>query len=228
MAGRKGRPKAGKGALDRERIIRAALALVDRDGLEALTMRRLAESLGVDPMALYHHLPGRRALVSAMIGKVFGSFEVRAPPRAGWKRKVKSFAAAYRAMALAHPNLVLELVADPGSASEAALAAGESLHAALLGSRLGPAGRIRAADVVVDYLHGYVLAERKGPLDTASARLEFRRRLAGEGEGGGRYPAMERTWAEAPPQDEEGGFEAGLEIILLGIEALRRRGERQG
>jgi AcrR family transcriptional regulator len=226
MSGRRGRPRAGEGALDRERIVGKALALVDRDGLDALTMRRLADSLGVDPMALYHHLPGRRALVSALIDKVFGSFEVSAPPRAGWKARVKVFAAAYRAMALSHPNLVLELVSDAGTASEAALAAGENLHAALLGSRLPPADRIRAADVVVDYLHGFLLAERKGPSDMAAARQAFRRRLAKEG--GGRYPAMERTWAEAPPRMAGDGFEAGLDIILRGVEARGPREARQG
>ena len=61
MGRRLGRPKAGQELLTRERILDAALRLVDEQGMAALSMRRLAAELGVDPMALYHHLPGKAA-----------------------------------------------------------------------------------------------------------------------------------------------------------------------
>ena len=79
MARRVGRPRAGEEALTRGRILVAALSLVDEEGIEALSMRRLAKELGVDPMAIYHHLPNKRALLSALVGQVFSGMRVPEP-----------------------------------------------------------------------------------------------------------------------------------------------------
>jgi AcrR family transcriptional regulator len=184
-------------------------------------MRRLAASLSVDPMALYHHVPGKPALVSALIAEVFGRLEAPALPRASWKAKVRAFARAYRGLALSHPGLVLAIVSDGEAAGRASLVAGESLYAALEASGLGPARVVIAADTVVDYLHGVALAERGGALDGSAARDALPCRLTG---GGSRHPALERTRARLPAR----GFEAGLEVILLGIEALESRPRRRG
>ena len=62
MARKPGRPKMGTEILNRERILSAALELVDANGVAALSMRRLATKLGVDPMALYRHIPDKAAL----------------------------------------------------------------------------------------------------------------------------------------------------------------------
>ncbi len=67
MVRRTGRPKAGEEPLTRGRILKMALSLVDEHGMEALSMRRLAKELGVDPMAIYHHVPGKRALLTGLI-----------------------------------------------------------------------------------------------------------------------------------------------------------------
>jgi AcrR family transcriptional regulator len=67
------RPRGRRGprpALSTERIVRSAIAIADRDGLEAVTMRRLAESLGVRPMALYTYVPGKRELLDLMLDTV--------------------------------------------------------------------------------------------------------------------------------------------------------------
>jgi AcrR family transcriptional regulator len=63
-------PKAGRGSLTRERIVRTALEIVDRDGLDALSMRRLGAELGVDPMAVYYYLPNKEALLNAVVEAV--------------------------------------------------------------------------------------------------------------------------------------------------------------
>src|SRR5262245_9635166 len=63
MARRPGRPRAGQAPLTRERILAAAMRLADEQGIASLSMRRLAADLGVDPMAIYHHLPGKAAVV---------------------------------------------------------------------------------------------------------------------------------------------------------------------
>ena len=67
-----GRPRRGRERLTRERILRATLRVVDEDGMGALSIRRLAAELGVDPMAIYHHLPGKEAGLSGMVEMVYG------------------------------------------------------------------------------------------------------------------------------------------------------------
>src|SRR5215211_2966649 len=99
-----GRPRSGAEALTREGILRAAIRLVDEHGMAALSMRRLARELGVDPMAIYHHLPGKAAVVSGMVEVVLR--EMPAVAENGlWREPVRAFAEAYRGLALAHPNL---------------------------------------------------------------------------------------------------------------------------
>src|SRR5690606_38257905 len=73
-----GRPRAGERRLTRERILHAALELVDREGVAALSMRRLAAALDVDPMAIYHHLDGKEAVIAGLVELAFG--ELRIPP----------------------------------------------------------------------------------------------------------------------------------------------------
>src|SRR5208337_4377183 len=67
------KPREGSGLpLERERIVQTALELVDRDGLDALSMRRLGAELGVDPMAIYYHIPNKQALLEAIVEAVMG------------------------------------------------------------------------------------------------------------------------------------------------------------
>src|SRR5262245_53988694 len=82
--------------LSKARIVRAAVALADRAGLEALTMRRLADELGVAPMSLYHHVPNKEELVDEMIETVFEQIE---PPslEVEWKTALRRRAHSTRA-----------------------------------------------------------------------------------------------------------------------------------
>jgi TetR/AcrR family tetracycline transcriptional repressor len=87
-------------------------------------MRRLAAELGVDPMAIYYHLPGKRAVLSGLIEDVFA--ELRVPSAGGtWRDRVRGWARAYRDLARAHPNLVLHLVSNAEAGATAALEASE-------------------------------------------------------------------------------------------------------
>ncbi|MEO8452001.1 MAG: TetR family transcriptional regulator, partial [Gemmatimonadota bacterium] len=68
--------RPAKTALTRERILDAALAAVDRDGLEALTMRSLGRELGVEAMSLYHHFPNKARLLEGVVDRVLAEIEV--------------------------------------------------------------------------------------------------------------------------------------------------------
>lgn len=187
-------------------------------------MRRLAADLGVDPMAIYHHLPGKDAVVSGMVALVFS--EMGAPAAGGpWRDRVRAWAWAYRAVALAHPNLVLRMVADAAAVSEAALLVGEPLYEAFEASGLPPGEVVRAVDTLVDFVHGFVLAEAAQKPGRRYDRRGFLERLGG-GSGDdapANAPAMRRVFGALSEReaiyDFDSGFDAGLGVILTGIEA---------
>jgi AcrR family transcriptional regulator len=155
---RVGRPRTGETGLTRSAILTAALDLVDAEGLGALTMRRLARELAVDPMSIYHHLPNKAAIVSGLVQLVFAG--MRVPDRAdgGWADRVRAWAAAYRDMVRAHPNLVLQIVTDAAAVSEAAALIDGPLRDALTEAGLPDDVVEHAAGLLVDYLNGHALA----------------------------------------------------------------------
>lgn len=158
--------RAGAFPLTPERIYGAALALVDGAGLDGLSMRKLGSALGVDPMAIYHHVPNKDALFHGMVGFVFA--QMPRPAETGpWKARVRHWARSYRGVVAAHPNLVLEIVTRPDAAAVAAGHTSEGLHRALERSGLRRSDVARGADVIVDYVNGAVLATASRTLSSA-------------------------------------------------------------
>ncbi|HEU4326981.1 MAG TPA: TetR/AcrR family transcriptional regulator [Roseiflexaceae bacterium] len=219
MSRRPGRPKAEETALDRARIVAAALALVDGQGVAALSMRRLGAELGVDPMAIYRHLPDKQALLEAMVAQVFSELRVEGEPASGWQEQVRAFARAYRAMAQAHPNLVLHLVADSAAATQAALLANEALYDALLGAGLPPRLVLLSGDLLIDFLNGFALGERGGALGAPGERRGLRDLL--EQQPPDRFPALRRVFAGFSDDTPTVDFEGQLDILLAGITSLK-------
>src|SRR5258708_474014 len=94
---------AKRGQLSRSRILAAALDLVDQDGLDPLTMRRLAEQLKVDPMSIYNYLSDKEALLDGLAEALWEQVDM-ASEKAGWKQALRSFAVSLRGLALTHPQ----------------------------------------------------------------------------------------------------------------------------
>jgi AcrR family transcriptional regulator len=187
----------------------------------ALTMRRLGAELGVNPMSIYHHLPGKDAVVSGLVGLVFSGMRVRYPEESPWQARVRAWAEAYRGLVRSHPNLVLEIVSDAAAMIEAVLLVNEPLYEALEEAGLSPAEVVRAADSVVDFVHGFAIAEGAQPPGRPFDRRELLQRLeAGAADG---LPATRRVFAalagDEARYDFDRGFDAGLGILLRGIEA---------
>jgi AcrR family transcriptional regulator len=85
------RRSSGRSPLSRERILDAALALADAEGVEGLTMRRLAADLGVEAMTIYYHVPNKDAILDALVERVIGEFEM---PKRGteWRPALRGIA----------------------------------------------------------------------------------------------------------------------------------------
>ena len=78
---------------NRQEIVRAAIALIDADGIDSFSMRRLASAMGVDPMTLYHHLPNRAALLDAVVDELWSSIELGEPaPGTEWRESLAGLA----------------------------------------------------------------------------------------------------------------------------------------
>lgn len=214
MARRTGRPRIGEETLSKERILESALKLADSEGMEALSMRRLAAELGVDPMAIYYHVPNKEALISGLVESVFSEIQVPLSGDEDWREQVRHFAYAYRGLARAHPNLVRHLVS--GSASAATLEAGELLYAALEEAGFSPRTVVRAADLVVDYVNGFALAEISGPLGGPGDRSGLLKLLGERQEK--QVPAMRRIFSTLEDQNLPADFEFGLCVILNGLQ----------
>ena len=196
----------------------------------ALSMRRLAAELGVDPMSIYHHMPGKEAVVKGLVGMVFGEMRVSSAGDGSWQKRVRGFARAHRDLARAHPNLVLEIVsgaATGAAATEAMLAASEPLFEALEEAGLSARRIVEVADLLADYVHGFVLAEASAG---AGGQTDHRGRLLGllEERPEGEFPAMRRVFRELSREelryDFGAGFESGLAVILAGIESIAKGG----
>ena len=92
--------------LSRERVLAAAVALADAEGLPALTMRRLAADLGVEAMSLYYHLPGKNGLLDGLVETVIAEAVGRAAtprPAADWRATLRGWFLAARVVMLRHP-----------------------------------------------------------------------------------------------------------------------------
>lgn len=218
---RQGRPRADEELLSRERILAAALQIVNEEGMGKLTMRRLATALNVDPMAIYRYLPGKAAVIGGLVEMVFGHFSVATSEDAPWQDQVRAFVEAYRSLTRTYANLALYLVTDTEAGSKAALPANEILYRALLKAGLPPRWVLHAADLIVDYLNGCALAESSGALEESDNREGFVAALVGEAPD--HYPTMRSLLQSLPTDDTHVGDDPEIEIILSGIEAMAKR-----
>lgn len=97
--------RAGRGGpLSRELIAATAMALVDREGLSALSTRRLGEELGCEAMSIYHHFPSKTHLMDALVDLMLADAHVQLLAEWDWLERLRRCAHGFRAMALKHPK----------------------------------------------------------------------------------------------------------------------------
>ena len=208
------RPRGRPAVLSRDLVLAGALRLVDEQGIERLTMRRLGAELGVDPMAIYHYLPDKSALFDGLIERAFA--EVEAPPPTGdWKQDLTALGAAFRQTLLAHAN-ALPLLATRPPITEAAF---ELVEAAIGTLRDGGFSEQDAADGV-DCLGrlviGHALAEAATPPGDVGGgevqHVEAQRTLPPE-----RFPHLAAVERANVSHDPERLFSLALEGLILSL-----------
>lgn len=123
--------------LSRERIHAGALRIVDADGLDGLSMRRLAAELGVRAPSLYGHVASKEELLHAVANDVMAQVDVSAFDDGDWQQGLRVWARSYRAALARHPNLVPFLAYGPAR-REASLRAADAVHGGLVGAGWPP------------------------------------------------------------------------------------------
>ena len=106
------RKTAGSSGLSRESTLRAALEIIDEDGVEGLSMRRLGRALGRDPMSLYRHTTTKAELLDSVAETVLAELSVDVAD-SDWEAQLRTVARQFRGLALAHPNVIPLLVTRP-------------------------------------------------------------------------------------------------------------------
>ena len=160
------RPAVRRRALTREQILTAALKVIDDDGVEALTMRRLGRALDRNPMAIYRHAADKDALLDGVVERVVDELVVPRGPDSGrdWEGALRRTAHAFRRVALAHPNVVPLLVTRPLSGPLAQRPLGtlrplEELLEVFITAGFDPHGALHAARLFTGFLYGHVQHE---------------------------------------------------------------------
>jgi AcrR family transcriptional regulator len=205
--------------LSRERVLRTALTLVDDGGIEALSMRKLAQELGVEAMSLYNHVESKDDIVAGLLDLVAGEIE---PPAddAEWKTALRGSAIS------AHDAFGRRPWAARIWMSAARPSPDRFAHADTVLRRLRAAGFspdliYRAYHVLEGYTLGYTLQQLEFPYDAEQLEQLAKRFLAD-------FPADDypdlaehiRQHLE-PHEAEAGSFELGLDLILDGLDRLR-------
>ncbi len=147
--------KKTRGALlTRERIVRTALDIVDREGLSALSMRKLGAQLGVDPMAAYYHVPNKDALLDAIVEAVMAEIDLgKDDPSAPPEERIMYAARAYRDVMLAHAN-ALPIVLSRGPSTPEAMRPVELLLGILRDAGLAPAQAMAGMNAIAAGVRG--------------------------------------------------------------------------
>jgi len=207
--------------LSRPQILQAAVAIADRGGLDALSMRRLGQDLGVDPMAIYRHVRNKDDLLEGVVEAIVGQIEA---PRSGedWQATIRTQAMAARRVMLRHPwaRRVLE---DRVATGTWIIAYVDAVLATLRGGGFSVDLAHHALHVLGSRIFGFnqdVIDDAGPPLPPEAAAV-MTRVLAG-------YPnaaELARTVSHdgvLGPCDDDFEFAFGLDLILDGLERLRR------
>ncbi|GAA1038130.1 TetR/AcrR family transcriptional regulator C-terminal domain-containing protein [Streptomyces murinus] len=205
--------------LNRERIVRTAIRLADADGLEAVSLRKVATALGVGPMRLYSYIASKEELLDLMVDAAYA--EIR-PVGDGWREVLRSLAESTRQAAHEHEWLA-DLLGGRPQLGPHALANGETVVARLDGVDLDDAMPMVAA--VNAYVIGAVRREIAARRAERASGMDERRWQAALGPylertfATGRFPALAAVVRDAAHLDADHTFRMGLDFLLDGIEA---------
>jgi TetR/AcrR family tetracycline transcriptional repressor len=213
--------------LRREEIVRAALALVDDSGFDALTMRRLAERIGIKAASLYNHVRDKHELLAMLADAVCAEIPLPEPTKA-WRMQLETLARDCRRVLIAHRDSARALAATPPVGLHR-LRLIEGVLAALGRAGLSDRAVADAGFVFNSYVVGFVLDETQGAAGDAAALGEAREQIRAGFKSlpAERYPHLVALTDELVDGTPSERFERGLKWLLDGIEGDVRRAAKK-
>lgn len=201
---------AAAGALTRARVVAAAIALADAEGLDAVSIRRVASELSARPMSLYTHIASKDDLVALMLDAVSGELLVTGELPGDWRAALTAIARQSHAAYLAHPWMLHAYGRGPRVGPNL-LRRAEQSAAAVAGLGAAPADAWAALTIVHEWTIGHAL-------HTVTLReegqLEERLRAADPGS----FPLMAEVFPAGHRRSREETFALALDVVLDGIE----------
>ena len=207
--------------LSRSFVLKTALEVADREGIAALTMRRLAQELTVEAMSLYHHISNKDDLQDGMIDLVFA--EIDLPPRAiAWKRALRLRSISVRRVLVRHPwaTGLMESRTTPGVAT---LRHHDAVLGCLRENGFSLPASAHAYSLLDSYIYGFVLQEINLPFQNSDQAAEVASTMMVQMPAGG-FPYLSEMVLEhvlQPGYAYADEFEVGLELVLDSLERLR-------
>jgi TetR/AcrR family transcriptional regulator, tetracycline repressor protein len=196
--------------LSRRQILEAAIRFVDREGLEALSMRKLGSELGVEAMSLYNHVPNKGALLEGMVEILLGKLQIP-PASEGWERRVKDAYRAFRRLAREHPNVFPLLVVRPPDTMDGVWLVEEFLKT-FGEAGFDPETALYAFRALSSYASGYAMAEIRGfAMEPAGSRLGASTLPRDD------FPHIHELDGRLETVDHDAEFEFGLDLIIAGL-----------
>ncbi|WFE57453.1 TetR/AcrR family transcriptional regulator [Micromonospora sp. WMMD712] len=206
--------------LCRERVLLAALTLADRDGLGALTMRRLGQELGVEAMSLYKHVAHKNDVLDGIAELVLSEFELPTED-VDWREGMRRRAVSARAALARHPCwTVLLSRSRPGPAMLRNL---DSVIGSLCRGGFSLDLAARAFSLLDSYIYGFAAQEVSLPFNTPGELIELTGSIMEQFRPED-YPHLARLGSDVilrPGYDHSAQFTYGLELILDGLERAR-------
>jgi AcrR family transcriptional regulator len=204
--------------LTRERVLAAAVALADRGGIESLSMRKLAQELGVEAMSLYHHVANKDDILDGLVDVVFGEIDLPTGED-GWKAAMRRRAISAREALRRHPwaTGLMESRPTPGAANL-------RHHDAVLGVLRGAGFPVELAahaySLLDSYIYGFALQEASLPFHTPEEAAQVAQAIMAEFPAS-EYPHLTEIAVDhvlQPGYDYGNEYLFGLDLILDGLE----------
>ena len=203
----------GRIPLTRERVLRAAIELADRDGVDAVSMRRLGAELGVEAMSLYNHVPNKAALLDGIVEAVINDIDLP-EDITDWRACIREMGNSYRKVALEHPNIV-PLIATRPFNSIPALKPVEVGFEIFRQAGFDPETSLHAFRTLAGFVTGYTLAET-GTFFGEAAGLD---QLTLQDLSPDEFPRIREVGPFLESTDHAAEYEFGIDVLLTGLEA---------
>ena len=195
--------------LTRDRVLRAAVDVVDREGIEALSMRRLGQELGVEAMSLYRYVPSKADLLNGIHETILAEVVVPKVTRE-WSTTARKYARAFRNALVAHPN-ALSLFATRPAVTSASLRHVEAGLALLLRAGFDIGDAMSAYQVLVTFVVGHSLSSHAPTRADEHSAPDYRDLEPSE------FPALLEAAGQLENRDLDKEFEFGLDVVLEGL-----------